>query len=353
MELWFSLALIKWYKVNKRDLPWRHQNDAYFIWLSEIILQQTQVAQGLSYYNKFTQKYPKIGLLAKASEDEVLKLWQGLGYYSRARNLHATAKHIDSEKKGVFPDNFEDIKALKGVGDYTAAAIASFGFNLPHAVVDGNVYRVLSRIFGIQTPIDTSNAKKEFQNLANLLLNKKEPALHNQAIMEFGSQYCRPSNPDCQNCIFNARCFAFNNNMVAVLPVKIKKVKIRKRYFNYLVIADKNNHVLINRRGKNDIWEGLYEFNLIETPEETLALMLFSDEKFKTLTTKKFTVLHVSALYKHILTHQHLFARFYVLKISSTHKKDAIVCSLQNLDNLAFSRLTEKFLDDCVLKELF
>ncbi len=353
MDSWFSAKLIKWYHSNKRDLPWRNHHDAYKIWLSEIILQQTQVAQGLAYYLKFTEKYPNAKSLARASEDQVLKLWQGLGYYSRARNLHAAAKHMAGQFNGHFPTNYEDIRALKGVGDYTAAAIASFAYNLPYAVVDGNVYRLLSRVFGIDTPIDTGPAKKEFQQLADKLLDKKNPGLHNQAIMEFGSQYCRPLNPDCPNCILSAHCFAFNNGRVAQLPVKAKKTKVRHRFFNYVVLADKNNAVLVHKRQANDIWQGLYEFCLLETDNELSPEALLKTPAFTALCGKSFNLLHVSRLYKHVLSHQHLFARFYVVKIPSAFKAGRTFSPVGTLKKFAFPRLTEKFLDDCVLKELF
>lgn len=205
----FSAKIINWYQQNKRDLPWRTTNDPYFIWLSEIILQQTRVDQGMSYYLKFTQTFPTISHLAKADNEKVMKLWQGLGYYSRARNLHTTSQIVHSDHKGQFPDSYESILELKGVGEYTAAAIASFAFNKPHAVVDGNVYRVLARVFGILTPIDSTQGKKEFRELAETLLNKKDPALHNQAIMEFGALQCKPVNPDCSSCPLQSMCYAF------------------------------------------------------------------------------------------------------------------------------------------------
>ena len=214
MDKWFAKGLTGWYKQNKRDLPWRQEKDAYKIWLSEIILQQTQVAQGLSYYLKFTFKYPTVQSLAKAPEDAVLRLWQGLGYYSRARNLHFAAKSIVSANKGQFPVTYDEIRALKGVGDYTAAAIASFAYDLPYAVVDGNVYRVLSRVFGMYSPIDSHAAKKEFQVVASQLLDKKDPATYNQAIMEFGSQFCKPNNPDCENCVLKDKCFDNASNFL-------------------------------------------------------------------------------------------------------------------------------------------
>lgn len=352
MENWFGAELIKWYQKNKRDLPWRHEKDPYRIWLSEIILQQTQVVQGLSYYLKFTETYPNINALANAPEDDVLKLWQGLGYYSRARNLHTAAKLVAADFNGVFPGSYADIKLLKGVGDYTAAAIASFAYNLPHAVVDGNVYRVLSRVFGIETPIDVSAAKKEFQQLADSLLDKKNPATYNQAIMEFGSQYCRPVNPACERCIFNAKCFAYNNGRVAELPAKAKKIKIRNRYFNYVVIADKSKNILIHKRSKRDIWQGLYEFNLLEGDKAFSKEEVLSAEEIQAVITTGFTLKYVSGIYKHILTHQHLYARFYVVSLASAFKNTPLKTDLQRLNNYAFPRLIEKFLNDCDLKEI-
>lgn len=353
MDNWFSSIIVKWYKKNKRDLPWRHHKDPYKIWLSEIILQQTQVAQGLSYYVKFVETYPTVKKLALAKEDEVFKLWQGLGYYSRARNLHASAKHIHKELKGEFPNTFNTIKNLKGVGDYTAAAIASFAYDLPHAVVDGNVYRVLSRVFGIETPIDSSGAKKEFQQLANELLNAKKAATHNQAIMEFGSQYCKPNNPDCQNCVLNVKCCAFKTNKVAQLPIKSKKTKTRNRFFNYVVLIDESKNILIHKRKEGDIWQSLYEFYLIETEKEISSDQLLANKAFRAVCKSTFDVLFVSKIYKHILSHQHLYAKFYVVKTSQTFKPQQIVCNFKTLKNYAFPRLIEKFLNDCVLKELF
>ena len=229
----FSKTLINWYSVNKRELPWRQTIDPYYIWLSEIILQQTQVAQGLPYYVKFTEEFPSVFHLAKAQEGHVLKLWQGLGYYSRARNLHTTAKYIAAELKGEFPNNYKDLLKLKGIGDYTASAIASICFNKPEAVVDGNVYRVLSRYFGIDTPINSPKGAKEFKQLAQELIDKKDPATFNQAIMEFGATQCKPQSPDCTLCPFTSSCIAFNENRIIELPVKIKSGKAKKKYFNF------------------------------------------------------------------------------------------------------------------------
>ncbi len=352
MENWLGRGLITWYKTNKRNLPWRNQTDAYKIWLSEIILQQTQVVQGTSYYLRFIDKYPKITHLANANEDEVLKLWQGLGYYSRARNLHAAAKVVKDEYKGRFPSTYEEIKALKGVGDYTAAAISSFAYNLPYAVVDGNVYRLLSRLFGIKTAIDSGPGKKEFQALANELLDKKDPAQYNQAIMEFGSQYCKPVNPDCPNCIFNSKCIAFKTASVAQLPVKAKKTKVSNRFLNYIVLLDKNNNIYLNKRSANDIWKGLYEFYLVETDKEITTAQLLKQLKLKNITGTKIELLHTSQSYKHVLSHQHLYAKFYVIKSNVAFAKTQTKTTLKNLTDFAFARLTEKFLNDCDLKEI-
>jgi len=359
MEKWFSRAITGWYHDNKRDLPWRHEKDAYKIWLSEIILQQTQVVQGLNYYLKFTKKYPTVKHLAQAPEDEVLHLWQGLGYYSRARNLHASAKMILEAFEGAFPRSYADIKSLKGVGDYTAAAIASFAYDLPHAVVDGNVYRLLSRVFGIKTAIDTSSAKKEFQELADQLIDRKNPALHNQSIMEFGSQWCKPVNPDCENCVLSSKCYAFKTDMVREIPVKSKKTKVRNRYFNYLVLADKNKDLLVSKRPAGDIWQGLYEFILIETEKQVSREVLFNTKQFKKFVKLGFGLKYVSLEYKHILSHQHLYAKFYVIEIigrletlSEQGEKEYVKTQLRKLKSFAFPRLTGKFLDACDLKEI-
>jgi len=354
MDTWFGNAIVGWYRKNKRDLPWRQEKDAYKIWLSEIILQQTQVIQGLSYYLKFIEKYPSVKHLAKAPEDEVLRLWQGLGYYSRARNLHASAKLIQADFKGVFPSSYLEIKSLKGVGDYTAAAIASFAYNLPHAVVDGNVYRVLSRVFGIKTPIDASPAKKEFQELADSLLDRKTPAIYNQAIMEFGSQCCRPAKPDCESCVLRNKCYAFKMSAVAEFPVKAKKTKIRNRYFNYVLLADRNKDILIHKRSEGDIWQGLYEFNLIETDAPVSQEQLVKLREFKAIAQQKSGLKYVSKEYKHILSHQHLYAKFYVVnkRALTAAAKNQLKVNVGKLTKYAFPRLIGKFLDDCHLKEI-
>jgi A/G-specific adenine glycosylase len=347
MEAWFSNGLAQWYSQNKRNLPWRDETDAYKIWLSEIILQQTQVVQGLNYYLKFVNHYPNVFELANASEDAVLKDWQGLGYYSRARNLHEAAKFIVANFNGIFPQNYKDIRNLKGVGDYTAAAIASFAYNLCYAVVDGNVYRLLSRVFGIETPIDSTIGKKQFKQLADDMLNSKNPATHNQAVMEFGSQYCRPTNPNCPDCIFNTKCFAFKTGKVNVLPVKLKKTAIRVRYFNYLVLIDKNKNILLNKRSEKDIWQGLYEFKLIESEAELMEQQLCKHDSFqKIVSGKKFDVLLKSEPYKHVLTHQHLFTTFYIINIQKKFDLSNNLANINNFSQFAFPRLIDKFIND-------
>jgi len=337
--------------MNKRDLPWRHESDPYRIWLSEVILQQTQVAQGLSYYLKFVKNYPTVSHLAKAAEDKVLKDWQGLGYYSRARNLHAAAKGIAKEKKGMFPRTFDEIKQLKGVGDYTAAAIASFAYNLPHAVVDGNVYRVLSRVFGIETPIDSTNGKRQFKELASGLLDKKDPATYNQAVMEFGSQYCRPVNPDCRNCIFSDRCFAFKTKRVDFLPLKAKRINVRERYINYVIMLDKKKNIILQKRGEGDIWQGLYEFKLIESNKPMKQKDVLTHSSI-TRVGKEFDLLHESKLYKHVLSHQRLHAKFYVLQFNKEFKKPLTFCNNKTISRYAFPRLIERFINDYKLTKL-
>jgi A/G-specific adenine glycosylase len=338
----FSDTLIAWYKLNKRDLPWRDTKDPYKIWLSEIILQQTQVIQGLSYYTKFTEKYPTVKHLAKAPEDDVMKMWQGLGYYSRARNLHESAKLIVSKHKGLFPTSYEDIRALKGVGDYTAAAIASISYGLPYAVVDGNVYRVLSRVFGIGIPIDSSKGKKYFQQLANELLHKKDPATFNQAVMEFGARWCRPVSPDCGNCVLNSVCVGFSKGKVDQLPVKEKKQKIKNRYFHYFIFRYKN-HVYIQKRQKNDIWKGLYQFYLVEGQKKEKVATILKHKDLSTISS--YTIRKVSQEYKHILSHQHLYAVFYHAELKNELKGNLLKkVNLNQLSKYAFPKLIENHL---------
>ena len=316
----FSKILIQWYLQKKRDLPWRNDTNPYTIWLSEIMLQQTRVAQGLPFFIRFTNAFPTVFDLAMANEDEVLKLWQGLGYYSRARNLHKTAKQIAFEFNGEFPKNYTELLKLKGIGEYTAAAIASFAYNENVPVVDGNVFRVLSRYFDVETDIASASAKKEFTQLAKELLPDGKANLFNQAIMEFGALQCVPKNPDCQNCIFNDSCLALLNKKVAQLPVKSKKLKVRHRFFNYLVFSDSNNNTLIQRRTQKGIWQNLYEFPLLET--ETIEtndylLELIQNQNF---VNNKFDTIELwnSENIIHKLSHQHLNIKFWKIKVKDT-----------------------------------
>ncbi|MFO0356532.1 MAG: A/G-specific adenine glycosylase [Sphingobacteriaceae bacterium] len=349
MDTFFGNTLIKWYKIHKRDLPWRETKDPYKIWLSEIILQQTQVAQGLAYYYKFIDAYPTVKDLAAASQDDVLKNWQGLGYYSRARNLHETAKKIVHDHKGKFPNTYSNIISLKGIGAYTAAAIASFSYDLPHAVVDGNVYRVLSRVFGIETPINSTNGKVQFQQLADELLIKKQAAIYNQAIMEFGSQQCKPVNPNCEECVLQTKCFAFANDQLNKLPVKLNKTKIKNRYFNYFYIEDKNKTVFINQRKGKDIWEGLFELYLVESLKEADLKQLLQNKDLKKIIGNAYAIAPETKQFKHILSHQHLHTTFYKIKLKTTLPKNTGKIPTSKLHELAWPRLIDKFLNICEL----
>lgn len=319
----FSQKLISWYLQNKRDLPWRETKNPYKIWLSEVILQQTRVAQGLPYYKNFVKKFPTVFDLAQADEEQVLKTWQGLGYYSRARNLHHTSKHISENLNGNFPENYNDLLKLKGIGSYTAAAIASFSYQEPVAVLDGNVYRVLSRYFGIQTDISSSKAKKEFQELANRVLDKKQPSLFNQAIMEFGALQCVPKNPNCKACIFKNSCFALQKNKVAQLPIKLKKTKITQRFLNYLVFMDENENTIINKRTQNGIWKNLYEFPLLEVTEKTDLEVI--TQKISEMYSDQYTIKDISVFNPkeiiHKLSHQQLYILFWKISVRGNLNK--------------------------------
>ena len=257
-------TLINWFAENRRDLPWRHDPTPYEVWLSEVILQQTRVNQGMDYYLRFIKKWPSVTSLAQATEEEVLKMWQGLGYYSRARNLHHCAQQVMEQHGGQFPADYEQLKKLQGIGEYTAAAIASIAFDLPHAVVDGNVYRVLARLFDIDIPINNKEGQKLFAQLADELLNRKQPGLHNQAMMEFGALQCTPKNPNCLHCPLLAQCLAFAHQTVLQRPVKLQTKKNVTRYFNYLVIRI-NENIYLHKRSGNDIWKNLYDFPCIES----------------------------------------------------------------------------------------
>ena len=310
----FAPRLLSWYARHKRDLPWRHTRDPYLIWLSEVILQQTRVKQGLPYYLAFAERFPTVFDLARAEEQEVLRLWQGLGYYSRARNLQHTARLVADEYGGRFPDNYRDLLQLKGIGPYTAAAIASFAFLEPVGVLDGNVYRVLSRLFGIETDIASSEARRVFAPLADRLVSRQSPDLYNQAIMEFGALLCTPVSPQCMFCPFNDKCEAFLTNRQHHLPVKSKKSPVRNRYFHYIVLKQ-DGRVGMKKRETKDIWQGLYDFYLIEAAQalDTSALL---HEAALEAWLPEFTVSKISPMLTHQLTHQKVYARFWQVDVS-------------------------------------
>lgn len=340
----FSEKLIDWYAENKRDLPWRDTEDPYIIWISEIILQQTRVVQGYEYFMRFVHRFPNVGALAEAQEDEVLKYWQGLGYYSRARNLHAAARSMN----GDFPTTYEGVRALKGVGDYTAAAICSFAYGMPYAVVDGNVYRVLARYFGIDRPIDSTEGKKLFAALAEDMLDKSNPAGHNQAIMDFGAIQCTPKSPDCLFCPLADDCSALRSGQVAKLPVKQHKTKTTNRYFNYIYVR-MGACTYLRKRTENDIWKNLFEPPLVETEvpvsendfkELPQVRAFFADEDRPELRL-------VSENVKHVLSHRVIYANFYevVLPENSTSFEGYQRVETEDLGRYAVSRLVHAFLE--------
>ena len=346
----FTKTLTYWYSTHKRDLPWRRTKDPYHIWLSEIIMQQTQVSQGLPYYKAFVKVFPTVFALAKAEEQDVLKLWQGLGYYSRARNLHFTAKTIVTNYNGLFPETYSELLKLKGIGDYTASAIASICFDQPTAVVDGNVYRVLSRYFGIDTPINSTKGIKEFKALAQQLLPKSNFGDYNQAIMEFGAKQCQPKNPDCTICPLNDSCAALEKNMVKVWPVKLKKTKIKKRYFNYLVFVFDDNTTVIQQRKDKGIWQNLYEFPLLETEKslthdqlskytELSAFLDWNSDDVSLFNTQDII---------HKLSHQHLHTKFWIVR-SQRLAKNRIMIS--KVHTLPVPILISNFLDSFNFKQ--
>ncbi|MFD1614560.1 A/G-specific adenine glycosylase [Gelatiniphilus marinus] len=341
----FTKTLTRWYSENKRALPWRKTKNPYYIWLSEIILQQTQVKQGLPYYDAFVAKYPTVFDLAKAPESDVLKLWQGLGYYSRARNLHASAKHIVYKLNGTFPNNYKALLKLKGVGDYTASAVASICFNEVAAVVDGNVYRVLSRYFGIDTPINSSKGTKAFKALAQELIDKKNPADFNQAIMEFGAVQCRPKSPNCAVCPLKNGCVAFNKNTIAELPVKIKSAKAKKKHYNFLVFISKDQKTLLEKRKGKGIWQNLYQFPLIETnnAQSLNALKkllktyeILKDTDFELVPYNKDAIIHK-------LSHQHLHTKFWIVYVNTLNANGV---SFDKVHDFPVPALIGSFIED-------
>ncbi len=335
----FSPRLLKWYAVHKRTLPWRDIKDPYKIWISEIILQQTRVAQGYDYFVRFIKRFPDVKTLASAPEDEVMKYWQGLGYYSRARNLHAAAKSM----KGKFPTTYDGVRALKGVGDYTAAAICSFAYNMPYAVLDGNVYRVLARVFGMDTPIDSPATKKEFAALAQQLLDVKNPHDYNQAIMDFGATCCTPQAPQCLLCPMADFCVARQKGLQEKLPVKANKTKISTRYFHYIYVKQ-GAKTWLHKRGAGDVWQNLYEPPLVETPTEKL------DAAARAQLKKWFgatAVRPVCGAVKHVLSHRVIYADLREVSLPPARKVPAgfVQVPVKNLSNYAVSRLVQKLLE--------
>ncbi len=343
----FTQTLINWYDPKDRPMPWKEEKNPYYIWLSEIILQQTRVEQGLKYYIKFKKNYPTVADLANAPEDELMKNWEGLGYYSRARNLHASAKFIHNELNGKFPHTYENIIALKGVGEYTAAAISSFGFGLAHAVVDGNVYRVLSRFFGIEIPTDSNEGKKLIKELAQDLLDKKGPATYNQAIMDFGATICKPKATLCKECPLAKKCIALKTDKVKELPIKEKKIKKINRYFHYLIL-NKGDEVFIKKRKENDIWKNLYEFPVIETVTKINWEKLSTKKEFSEIFSGNiYGISSHSASYIQQLTHRTIIAYFHELKVNDdfkTTKKDWLCVKKKEIRRFAFPKIIDLYL---------
>ena len=341
--------LARWFNANKRELPWRDTPSPYYVWLSEVILQQTRVSQGLDYFNRFVQRWPTLADLAKASEEEVLKQWQGLGYYSRARNLHRCARQVMELHGGTFPKEWEKLKKLQGIGGYTAAAIASIAFNQPHAVVDGNVYRVLARLFDIETPINSNDGTKTFAELADTLLDRQHPGRHNQALMEFGALHCVPKSPDCLHCPLQAFCLAFEHHTVSERPVKLQKTKVRTRFLNYLVIKDKQKNLYLRKRQGNDIWRNLYDFPCVESDRTLSIEEVVACPEFKEIIPQKtFQISHVTPPLTHKLTHQTLIATFIEIKISDflppSQKNNILLVPENELGNYPIPKLIDNYL---------
>lgn len=343
----YSEILMDWYAGNKRDLPWRNTKNPYYIWISEIILQQTRVAQGYNYYLRFIERFPDVASLADARQEEVLKYWQGLGYYSRARNIHEAARDIMTRFKGVFPCKYEEVISLKGIGEYTAAAILSFVWNQPYPVLDGNVFRVLSRLFAIETPIDTGMGKKEFMKLGNSLIDVRSAGLYNQAIMEFGALQCMPQNPDCIHCPLVTCCLGYKSGNVQQFPVKQNKIKTRNRYLNYFHITQ-DGYTYLQRRSGKDIWEGLFEFPLIESERILDFEKLQRAKEFKIMFDKIDQPFFSKKKYriKHILSHQILYVTFYKVEIQDENEflKKYQKIPISSVDDYPVSKLIDSYL---------
>ncbi len=346
----FAEKIIDWYKENKRELPWRETKNPYQIWLLEIILQQTRIEQGIEYFYKFIEKYPSVYELAKASEDEVLILWQGLGYYTRARNLLSTAKTIAYKYNSSFPSTKKELLSLKGIGDYTASAIASFAFNKPEVVMDGNIMRFVARYMGIKEEVNTAKGKKILGSILEELIDRQNPGLFNQAVMEFGAIYCKPGIPNCESCIFRSECRAFEMNEVKDIPKKRKKIKQRKRYFYFLIVKGQDNKtILLQKRLENDIWKNLYQFPLIEANKKTGIDELAKTSIWENIVgTKDYRIEKISSQFAHQLTHQKILATFVHIKIKGDLEKNGCCFPImtQKLDNYALPRLINRYLEN-------
>lgn len=345
--LYFSNKILNWYKTEKRELPWREISNPYYIWISEVILQQTRINQGIEYYLRFIENFPTIEDLATTNVDNVLKLWQGLGYYSRARNLHVGAQQILRNFNGNFPKTSIELRKIKGIGDYTAAAIASIAFNEPTPAIDGNVYRVLSRIFGIEDPIDTSSGKKIFSALANQLIDKKHPGDYNQAVMEFGALHCKPRQPMCSECPFQTNCIAYAKQTIQKLPVKSKKTKVRNRYFYYIYI-EQDNSTYVKKRTEKDIWNNLFDFPLIETYNKMEIESLVKTIDWKSIFNE--SSVQISAISDeviHLLSHQKIHARFIHILLNSEKKlpSNFLKIDKRNIFDLAVPKIIENYLN--------
>ncbi len=343
----FPGYIYHWYIQNRRTLPWRETKNPYKIWVSEIILQQTRVAQGTGYYLRFIEKFPTINALATADEDDILKVWQGLGYYTRARNMHSAAKFIVEELKGEFPNTFEGILKLKGVGNYTAAAIASIAFDLPHPAVDGNIFRLVSRYFGITSPIDSERGKKEVAKITAELMPSGNAGFHNQALMEFGALQCVPKSPGCHTCPLRLSCFALQNNMVEVLPVKSKKIKQTERFFYYYCI-EHEEFIFLERRNQKDIWKGLYQFPLFESGKHLTEEDVLKNKQLPFPDNCRVNLKSISSVKKHILSHQIIYARLVHLEIDNTEclSKMFVQVNKKDISKFAVPKLLEEFIKE-------
>lgn len=342
----FSDGLLQWNKTdNTRSMPWKGEKDPYRIWISEIILQQTRVQQGLEYYNRFIKTFPNVHILASSPENKVFKLWEGLGYYSRCKNIIASSKYISKELKGEFPKEFEKILLLKGIGNYTASAIASFAYNLPYAVIDGNVFRLLSRFFGIKIPIDSIEGKKNYSALANDLLDKQNPGIYNQAIMDFGAVICKPQIPLCEICPLRPGCVAYANDIVNSLPIKEKSI-IRKKRWMYFLVIENNKKIYVRKRTQKDVWQNLYEFVLIETVKPLSVSSLQKQESFKNIfSSVKYEITKISKPYTQQLTHQTITGQFIEISSSPVLKNYQLV-SQKALTTLPFPKFLARYLRD-------